>query len=69
MSLFLVAQLQFIYLAVGARHCHEFGVCSLLDDAALIKNKNLVCAEHARKPLRHDDRRAPFHHTVKRLLD
>src|SRR5271157_5415378 len=43
----------------AVRPCDEFGVASILDDAAPLKHENAIEALHRRKPVRNNDRRAP----------
>ena len=48
---------------------HKFAMGSAFGDAALIQRQNTVGADHAGQAVREDQRRAPFHQPVERVLD
>ena len=48
---------------------HQLGVRARLRDAPVVEGEDAVGADHARQPMREDQRRAPLHQPVERLLD
>ena len=65
----IVRRLRRHQLRVRAVRRQQRGVVAALHQPTLVEHQNLVAGHHARKPVRHDQRRAPRHQALQRLLN
>jgi len=54
---------------IGAVAPDQFGMGAALDDAPALEHDNAIGVDHARKPMRQDQRGAALHEAVERALD
>ena len=62
-------KLAVIKLLIESAFCHKLFMVSLLDDASVFHDKNLICIADGRKTVCNDKACSPLHHPVKCLLD